>query len=625
MKTFENPFSTDRAEQLGNNLFEFYANHKSFEGLLKSKSLILEGGRGSGKTMFYLYNTYLSKKQEFLSTGGSYSVFLEEIKILGIHFRADSNFVPAFQRKGINEDDWFQLFGHYLNLNLSRRIIETIIDINDSLLMEKRELIQLNITEELKILFGDNSVKSFDELLKIVKLREIELISYVNNSGQTKRPNLILNGFLVNLIAEDVLSQSILKNKSIHIFIDEFENMLPYQQKIVNTLIKHPNPVVIDVGMRKGGIKTYETLTDSEIISAPHDFDHFDLEDLSDKQYEELIVEICSKRLSKISELKKANNEELFDIRYYLGAYSLEQEANDIVKTDLSKIQSKIKTKLGSRFNDFKLLYETNDPVLLRLNLILLTRGNKPEELVKELSCYLKGAISKYKDWLHNNKNGIVFLLAKEFKQDKSYSGFNTYKSLSSGITRYFIELCESAFNIAYRNGFDFSAPRILTPSEQTLAAQNVSKYKLTDIETYTPYSMRMRRFVVLLGKVFQALHYDDKLSEPERNHFTTQSEKLSPEAINFLNSAILYSVIQKRSETKDKSSAIDSNIIEYHLNHIYAPYFRISARRIRSLQINYKELEILISGDVEQSNLVANKFVKGVQGFDSNQLRIDL
>lgn len=625
MKIFENPFSTDRAEQLGSNLFEFYANHKSFEGLLKSKSLILEGGRGSGKTMFYLYNTYNSKKHEFLSSGGTFSSFLKELKIIGIHFRADSNFVPAFQRKGISDDDWVLLFGHYLNLNLTRRILETIIDINNNQVNSENEIVQLNVIDELNVLFENSSITSFEDLLKLVKLREIELISYINDSGHMKRPKLTLNGFLINLISKDVLNQPILKNKSIHIFIDEFENMLPYQQKIVNTLIKHPDPVIFDVGMRKGGMKTFETLTDSEIISSPHDFHHFDLEDLSDTQYEELIIEICDKRLRKISELHKYKDEKYFNIRYYLGSYSAEQEASDIVKGDLKKVRTKIMTKIGGNYPTFSKLYESDDPILIRLNLVLLARGHKPEDLLKEFINYEKGNESKYKDWLHNNKNGVLFLIAREYKKDKSYSGFNTYKSLSSGITRYFIELCESAFNIAYRNGFDFVNPRAITPSEQTLAAQNVSNYKLTDIETFTPYSLRMRRFVVLLGKIFQALHYDERLSEPERNHFTTQTEKLSPEAINFINSAILYSVIQKRNETKDKSNAIDSNIVEFHLNHIYAPYFKISARRIRSLKINYKDLEVLISGDVERSDLVANKFVKETSGLHTNQLKIDL
>src|SRR5690606_29020255 len=152
---------------------------------------------------------------------------------------------------------------------------------------------------------------------------------------------------------------------------------------------------------------------------------------------------------------------------------------------------------------------------------------------------------------------------------DKSYAGFNTYKSVSSGIIRYFIELCESSFKNAYRNGFSFDSPRPLTKKEQTDAAYYVSRYKVNDIETYTPNSIRLKRFVILLGRIFRALHLDNKLSVPERNHFYTQYDKLNDETRNFLKNAILYSVLQKREQTKDKSSSISSNNIEFHLNHI--------------------------------------------------------
>ena len=42
-------------------------------------------------------------------------------------------------------------------------------------------------------------------------------------------------------------------------------------------------------------------------------------------------------------------------------------------------------------------------------------------------------------------KTGIVFLLAKESGLEKWYYGFDTYVMLSSGIVRYFLELCEQA------------------------------------------------------------------------------------------------------------------------------------------------------------------------------------
>ncbi|MDQ3190446.1 MAG: hypothetical protein M3Q58_02535, partial [Bacteroidota bacterium] len=86
---FKNPFSTDRAEHLGDKIFEYFADHENFQGLFKEKSLIIEGGRGSGKTMFYLYHTYLNKKKESESIGTDFHTFLNNLELIGLHFRAD--------------------------------------------------------------------------------------------------------------------------------------------------------------------------------------------------------------------------------------------------------------------------------------------------------------------------------------------------------------------------------------------------------------------------------------------------------------------------------------------------------------------------------------------------------
>lgn len=621
MSSFNNPFSIDRAEQLGDNLFEFYANHKNFEGLLKNKSLIIQGGRGSGKTMYFLYHSYFNKKNEAISKKISFSDFVSEEKVIGIYFRADSNFVPAFQHKGVDDEEWIQLFGHYLNIALTKRLIEIIIDIEESFVKDNRE-VNVVLPHEIKVLFGDQSIDSYTELLRVVNHEEIQLISYINNLKYMERPRIIANGFLLNYVASCLIKTPEFKNKAIHVFIDEYENMLEYQQKIVNTLVKHPSPVIFDIGMRNRGLKTSSTLSESEIISSPHDFNHFNFEQFTEGQYEELLVEICRKRLQKVPELNDADKA-LLDIRNYLGSYDANYELLCLNKNLEKELKSKLRARLG--VNDkTTVLLSTDDPLMLRLHLVLLDRKKAIDHLSEEYAKFINGEDSKYKDWWHNNKNGLIYLLTKEYNKQKLYYGFTTYKLLSSGIIRFFIELCESAFKESARNGFSFDEPRLLTPEEQTQAAYHVSYYKINDIETYTPYSNYLKRFVILLGNVFERFHRDLKLSEPEKNHFSTDYDKLSKDSQSFLKSAELYSVLQGRVETKDKSTSIHSNNQEYHLNHIYAPYFKISPRRIRSLKIEPQNLDTLINGESNKANEIANALVKKIDS-DNGQLKINL
>lgn len=622
MSQYNNPFSIDRAEQLGDKLFEFYANHPNFEGLLKNKSLMLEGGRGSGKTMFFLYNSYFNKKKEALSKGISFSNFLASENLIALHFRADSNFVPAFQHKGLNEDEWTLLFSHFLNITLSKRLVEIIIDINNSL---KENFIQFNLKDEISYMFDVESIDDFSTLLKVIKFEEIKLMNHVNNINKIERPIIITNGYLINLIAGNILGQEILRDKSIHIFIDEYENMLLYQQRIVNTLIKHPNPVIVDVGMRNKGCKTYETLAISEIIAAPHDFSYYNFEQFKSKEYEQLIVDICKKRLLKVNELLMFDDPKFLDIRYYLGEYSVNVELGEFISNKtIEALKSKIKVFIGIQ-TDCDVLFNTDDITLLRLILVLFERGHKAEYLANELQAYLKNEDSKFFDWIHNNRIGLIYLICKENSQKKLYYGFETYKLTSSGIIRFFLELCEAAFKNAFRNSFNFSNPRVLSFKEQSEAAYYVSQYKINDIETYTPYSNQLKRFVLLLGNVFERIHRDKKLSEPEKNHFSTDFDKLSEESRTFLNNAELYSVLQKKKETKDKNISIDSNNVEFHLNHIYAPYFQISPRRIRSLWIDPKVLDMIISSESRKANETANLLVKRDMDEDNGQFKIDL
>lgn len=94
-------------------------------------------------------------------------------------------------------------------------------------------------------------------------------------------------------------------------------------------------------------------------------------------------------------------------------------------------------------------------------------------------------ASEKYNDWLHNRKNGVIYLLCKETKRDKMYFGFDVFSALSSNIVRYFLELCEQTFKIAFLNEYNWDSS--ISPEIQTEAASYVSEYKIVDInETAT-------------------------------------------------------------------------------------------------------------------------------------------
>ena len=105
-----------------------------------------------------------------------------------------------------------------------------------------------------------------------------------------------------------------------------------------------------------------------------------------------------------------------------------------------------------------------------------------------------------------------------------------------------------------------------------------------------------------MLGAVFESLHEDKRISELERNHFSTRPEELSDDARKVLKSALLWTIVQERPLTKDKSPSSLGAEAEYHLNHIYSPYFQISYRRKRSLYIEPNLMNVILIGDVQKA-----------------------
>lgn len=609
-----NPFSIHRAEHLGKDLHKFFAMQSLFSGKLGRQSLVLEGGRGCGKTMFFIYHTYESKKQQHKDPSTSNSLVLEKESILGVYFHAKSDVVTGFTHRDIPEIDWIRLFGHYLNLVVAQQISAIAEDIQSSHGIPDPSLEEA-VCDECSCLLGFSPAPtSFQALTNQLRHSELELLRYISNPTRFPKPIVTLPGTLPKALADGIARHPKLISKVFHVFVDEFENLLEYQQRVVNTLIKTPSEhFVVDIGLRKEGWKTRHTLATGESISSPHDFKVFEFEvDLTPERYEELLIETCRKRLENFGVSGEHKNFDALSIKSYLGEYALQQEVTLILRNkDRTSLpyRDKLKKLLKKLVKDeketrriYSVLAEGPNEIINRLNYCLLLQGKRPDNLVKELEKHVAGQPSSYKEWLHNYELGVAFLLCRDAGVHKRYWGFTTFSLLSSGTIRYFLELCENAFTIAIRKGFNFTQPRPLTVDEQDAAAQAVSLRKVEEVDSYTPHGVNLKHMVGVLGAVFENLHEDPKVSEPERNHFNTRSEELSDTARSVLQSAVLWNVLQERPATKDKAPSSMGSDREFHLNHIYSPFFQISHRRKRSLYIRPEILEKILTSNLQSA-----------------------
>ena len=101
------------------------------------------------------------------------------------------------------------------------------------------------------------------------------------------------------------------------------------------------------------------------------------------------------------------------------------------------------------------------------------------------------------------------------------------------------------------------------------------------------------------LGSLFSLSQQSPLQSEPERTHFAIQGGEgeIDHTAIAFLSEAVKWSVLFEERGTK-KKNVTEAEGIEYILNPIYAPYFQISYRKRRKLDLSAPEVQTIIGGD---------------------------
>ncbi len=103
------------------------------------------------------------------------------------------------------------------------------------------------------------------------------------------------------------------------------------------------------------------------------------------------------------------------------------------------------------------------------------------------------------------------------------------------------------------------------------------------------------------LGSLFQLAREDSKTGIAEQTHFSvTRGSGIAEQEDSFIKEAVKYSVLLEFKDTKKKSQHQPESI-EYVLNPIYAPFFHISYRKKRKLEISSEELKTIINGTYDQ------------------------
>lgn len=626
--SIQSVFATNRAEELGLDVWRAFVVPPFFERLTvgeTKKPKVIIGGRGCGKTMLL---RYLSHDSSFSPDRDP--VPEDALRHIGIYWRADTQFASLLQHRNVETNVWESAFRHLAAIILGKEILFSLVNIANSSLR--------HITHEDISAIDFSSLRAFDPKLpdKLPTLQvylDEQLIAFevwANNVKKLPEP-LFIPGhqFLKRLV--DIIRRQVplLQNGVFFIYIDEYENLAEYQAKIVNTWIKHSEPpLIFNLAMKRNGFQTRAT-EGRESLNDIHDFRYIDLEDFgSDRSFmvfaAEILLHLLQQKVPYLSvvdpndlrEPRKLNQRRapeytnavlaqanrLFpSLPYRELAQSILSDSN-LRKRLIDRVGKALETKGESPTIATSLVSNIEADAAIILPALLRRNSPTVKELLKEIESLSEGRPNKFTgatNWIHNNLFACILQLYDGLgRACPLYSGFETYCQMAHGNVRHFLELCHQSL-IRSRHTEE-SAMEVAIP-EQAEAAGYVSSSLLPEVRSFGLDGNNLHTFLLRLGTLFALAQQQPAQSEPEKTHFSIIGGEitLGESEQQFLREAVKWSVLFEEKGTKKKESD-DPEDVEYVLNPIYAPYFHISYRKGRKLELSHVDVQTLISGEYE-------------------------
>jgi len=583
----------------------------------------IEGGRGSGKTMLLRYLSYHSRFSD-----NRKNIPPHELNAIGLYIRADTQFLRQLQKRGIEEHVWLSVFSHYINIILLTEITSALLKISNADFYECKRYNFSHISSEILSIYGSQFAGKICDLEKTFQDERRKCELAVANPKLIDNLLFLPDSCLSDFVKE-VSKKSECPNLKFKIYVDEYENLLKYQQLIINTRMKHSEPpLIFNIAVKLNGAPHAETVGE-ESITFKHDYTIENLDNLlSENSFDCFAAEILFLRLSKsdeqykkifsgiqlnsVHDLEKRADEKyqervLREARLLLPGKSHEDLADDIFNTPklISKLKSEIEIGLkqkGSKLNPDAFLSEKNKKASIVASSLLFRKKTEPEEILEQLNLLENGNANKFSgttSWTQNFFIGSYLRLIRSFKTDSNfYAGFDVYVLLSSGNMRHFLELCRTAFSNFTQ---EFQDHRVIDCRAQHISAMQTSEILFREISSFMPLGKRLKVFCGRLGDIFGLYQERSSQSEPEITHFNIRGgfSSIDHEYQEFMLEAEKWGILSRVSSTKGKSLDKKDDC-DWMLNPIYAPYFFISYRKIRKTVFDSDEIKVLIDDSVE-------------------------
>lgn len=638
------PFDVVRAEDFGGDLHEFYEpletliRKASGVDIIGSRPVFLIGGRGTGKTMVLKFLSFGMQLKDFIRRmpdqrkswdrlgAQDIKAFLKEKKFIGIYLRFKTTEYDSMKKELV------RLFKPYLSIKLAEQMF-TFLKI-----LKSSKMISSNLEAKISKIFIEQikeprleAESSIDGVLRLIKKDILPLFetileksSYYSIDEIKKAYSIpiVISGRIIFSLPDFVFTElGSLRGKKLFVLLDELEYLNEYQKRCIGELIKDSDEtsVIFKVGSRYMP-KDLPVGESSEVLQEPHDFRVIYIADAlnaahSGKKtdYICLIKNILNKRLQKSDFFKSKG---ITTIKQLFPDLPIEEEARVLVEN---------REKHWNRFKNFlrqskseKEIYETisylkypANPIIEKLNMLLIYRGYSPQEIKRMLEEYLHRKNRKYAFLYRKNALNLLFQLYSDYRSEKKYVGITVIVYLSSGIIRNAIEICNQALNSAYNFGYEPSGERSVEMQHQDAGAKYHAQLQYDDI-LRIPHNLglEVQDFINQIGTIFRDLHLNRYLVEPEPTHFETAYPEITGRAKEVFDAALGYSYLQEKPPMQPKSSD-QTKKGDYLINRVFAPLFNISHRVRGRTIISASQIDSLITGDDKEKTQTRREIIK--------------
>lgn len=547
--------------------------------------IIIEGARGSGKTMILKRISFFCQKEMFESD--KMIKELSQVGHLGIYFRYSADYSSLFDSLNCSKAYREHLFEGYFQLSVCLELARILYVIENELVGDEKEKLFSQISSiigegvhgsEMLIMWLEKNIRKQDELV-----RKSQYLS-MDEGLDCQQAN-----YLFEMIAAIKSCIPDLRETLFVIIIDEFENIGAYQ-RVINTYIKQmegQNGYTFRIGVRPEGIRDYTTNVSDEFLQDGRDYIKKQLIVKSDDRtaaYSSFVKSVINTRLQMVPIFSQSNVE----IDTILGKKEdYEWEACYHVKGRKEHFSEAFLNRTKSEVKEISDVIMDENPIEEAYFLMRLKRGETLEEIEKtkyENLCGLDtDRTKKYKlDMRDKYKASLLFWLIDKYKAKKLYYGFATYLYLSCGSIYDFIGLCRTVFDQLESDYFEnFDKNPVISQFVQTRAAKRYAESQLEKVRINHDYGPQMYNFVQNMCNLFGFYHKGDLCtSYPETNQFYI-SGNFDITGINkeIWRSLLRWGVVIKKTSFQRATLSVNSKAQLYYVNKSYYPIFGISCR----------------------------------------------